>query len=42
MRALFLIAVLVIAAVHAASARLAFEQLMLLVKESPSGRQLAL
>jgi type IV secretion system protein VirB11 len=30
-----------ITSVHAASARLAFEQLMLLVKESPSGRQLA-
>ncbi len=30
-----------ITSVHAASARLAFEQLMLLVKESPAGRQLA-
>ena len=30
-----------ISSVHAASARLAFEQLMLLVKESPGGRDLA-
>ena len=30
-----------ITSVHASSARLAFEQLMLLVKESPGGRDLA-